>query len=289
MEHSEIDNSIVFSIAESFELDANHPGKADPEYIFRRRFFHSLCHAHRISGAEAPLIAYTDNERILWREVLILLEDLHAAHACKQYLVGKRALNISPNSIPQTRTLSRLLRSKTGFGLAPAEGLLHFREFFALIGSGSLPCTQYLRHHSSPAFTPEPDMVHDLLGHVPLLVDHDVITSMRAIGWAAQRADPDQLLKLTRLYWFGIEFGLIEERNDVRIYGAGILSSNGEIQHSLSSAVTRKPFVLEQVITTEYDPTRFQDTLFVASSLKQLRDATLELVSGFNFVEKFAA
>lgn len=272
---------ISFSIFDDFALDPIHPGLHDSEYVFRRRFYHSLCRSHRLAGADAPLIQYNQSEQALWGEIFILLEEVHQAYACKEYLAGKLALNLSQNSIPQIRLVSNQLIQSSGFGLAPAEGLLDFRDFFGLIGKGRLPCTQFLRHPSNPAFTPEPDMVHDLLGHVPLLVDSEVTQSMRAIGKAAQTADAKALLQLNRLYWFGIEFGLIESNQDVKIYGAGILSSKGEIQHSLSSKTDKREFVLDEVISSDYDPTKYQEKLFVIKSFKQLLDATNELVARF--------
>ena len=284
MKHLESSEEIVFSTTEHFHLDPAHPGITDSEYVFRRRFFHSICSSHRRAEAEPPLIHYTPEEEALWRRHFEQLEELHLAHACQEYLEGRRLLDFSGKRIPQARDVSHRLRAHTGFGLAPAEGLLHFRDFFSLVGKGRLPCTQFLRHHSSPEFTPEPDMLHDLVGHVPLLVHEPVTDSMRAIGRAAIIASEEELILLNRLYWFGIEFGLVESRDELKIYGAGILSSPGEIWHSLSKEVIKKPFTLDEVISTDYDPTTFQGTLFIVSSLEQLRDETMHLLSRLNLL-----
>ena len=130
---------------------------------------------------------------------------------------------------------------------------------------------------------PEPDMVHDCLGHVPPLVNHDYAALLRLIGRAAARASSgDHVLALKRFSWFSIEFGLIEEAGEPRVFGAGILSSIGEIPFSLSANVERRPFVTDEVIETDYDWSKMQERLFVIPSFAFLREEVERLVRRMN-------
>jgi phenylalanine-4-hydroxylase len=167
--------------------------------------------------------------------------------------------------------------------LVPAEGALPYRIFYQYIGQRGFPVTQFIRHGSHPEFTPEPDMIHDCLGHVPPLMNHDYAELLTLIGKAASTATHgEHVLALKRFSWFSIEFGLIEEGGDTKVFGSGILSSTGEIPYSLfSSEVRREPFVTDVVITTDYDPSRMQDHLFIAPSLPFLRRELEALVQRF--------
>jgi phenylalanine-4-hydroxylase len=179
--------------------------------------------------------------------------------------------------------LSTRIERETNLHLVPAEGALPYRTFYEYIAQRGFPMTQFLRHGSHPEFTPEPDMIHDCLGHVPPLMDRDYAELLVLIGKAVS-ATPhgDQVLALKRFSWFSIEFGLIEETSETRVFGAGILSSTGEIPFSLTSAdVTRSPFVTDVVIETDYDPSRMQDRLFVFPSLPFLRRELENLVRRF--------
>jgi len=169
-----------------------------------------------------------------------------------------------------------------GGELVPAEGPIPYRTFYSYIAERGFPVTQFIRHGSKPEFTPEPDMIHDCLGHVPALMNHDYAELLTLIGRAAVSVPTgDQVLALKRLSWFSIEFGLIEEEGETKIFGAGILSSIGEIPFSLSDKVDRRPFVTDEVIETDYDPSRMQDVLFVIPSFTFLRQEVERLVSRF--------
>src|SRR4029078_1329400 len=201
------------------------------------------------------LIDYTDEEQRIWRDVSPRLAALHVSHASRIYLQAKRDLGISATEIPQLRDLSERVQARSGMHLVPAEGPSPYRTFYSYIAERGFPVTQFIRHGSKPEFTPEPDMIHDCLGHVPPLVTQDYAELLTTIGRAAVRvATGDHVLALKRLSWFSIEFGLIEEAGQTKIFGAGILSSLGEIPFSLSSQVERRPFVTDQVIETDYDP-----------------------------------
>jgi phenylalanine-4-hydroxylase len=265
------------------ELEPGHPGLGDEAYIRRRKELFALCRKHRLGGLGPPLIEYTPEETRIWREVSPKLDELHVKHASGIYLRAKRELAITRDEIPQLRHLSDRLRPVTNMHLVPAEGALPYRTFYEYIGARGFPVTQFIRHGSHPEFTPEPDMIHDCLGHVPPLLNHDYAELLVLIGKAvATTTKGDQVLALKRFSWFSIEFGLIEEADETKVFGAGILSSTGEIPYSLfSPAVTRRPFVTDVVIATDYDPSRMQDRLFVAPSLPFLRRELEGLVRRF--------
>jgi phenylalanine-4-hydroxylase len=230
-----------------------------------------------------PLIDYTPEETRIWREVSPKLDELHRKFACQIYLRAKRELAINQEEIPQLRHLSDRLRRETDMHLVPAEGALPYRTFYQYIAERGFPVTQFIRHGSHPEFTPEPDMIHDCLGHVPPLMNRDYAELLVLIGKAVSTTTKgDQVLALKRFSWFSIEFGLLEEAGEVKVFGAGILSSTGEIPYAVQSPeVTRKPFVTDVVINTDYDPSRMQDRLFIAPSFPFLRRELENLVRRF--------
>lgn len=269
--------------AETLDLEPGHPGGGDEAYIARRKELFALCRRHRLERLGPPLVAYDAEETRIWRELSPALDELHTKHASEIYLSGKRALAIGADEIPQLRLLSERLRRETNMHLVPAEGALPYRTFYEYIAERGFPVTQFIRHGSHPEFTPEPDMIHDCLGHVPPLMNQDYAKLLTLIGKAvAKTKSGEQVLALKRFSWFSIEFGLIEEGGETKVFGAGILSSTGEIPYALSSpVVTRRPFVTDVVIATDYDPSRMQDHLFVAPSLPFLRRELEGLVRRF--------
>src|SRR5262245_5149095 len=269
--------------ATELELEPGHPGLGDPFYIQRRKSLFALCRRHRLEQLGPPLIEYTPEETRIWRDVSPKLNELHVRQAWQIYLAAKRDLAINQEEIPQLRTLSERVQRETNMHLVPAEGALPYRTFYQYIGARGFPVTQFIRHGSHPEFTPEPDMIHDCLGHVPPLMNHDYAELLSLIGKAVSATESgEQVLALKRFSWFSIEFGLIEDAGETKVFGAGILSSTGEIPYSvLSSDVRREPFVTDTVINTDYDPSRMQNHLFVAPSLPFLRSELESLVRRF--------
>ena len=264
-------------------LEPDHPGLGDAAYVQRRKELFALCRRHRLENLGPPLIEYTPEETRIWRDVSPKLNELHVRYACQIYLAAKRDLAINQCEIPQLKTLSERVQRETNMHLVPAEGALPYRTFYQYIGARGFPVTQFIRHGSHPEFTPEPDMIHDCLGHVPPLMNRDYAELLTLIGKAVSTTGSgEHVLALKRFSWFSIEFGLIEEAAETKVFGAGILSSTSEIPYSvLSPDVRREPFVTETVINTDYDPSRMQDHLFVAPSLPFLRQELETLVRRF--------
>lgn len=265
-------------------LDPGHPGERDHGYVERRKELFALCRRHRLERLGPPFVNYNVEETRIWREVSPKLDELHRKHACSLYNKAKDDLAITQTEIPQLRTISARLERETNMHLVPAEGALPYRTFYEYIAERGFPVTQFIRHGSHPEFTPEPDMIHDCLGHVPPLMNQDYAELLTLIGKAAATTKKgDQVLALKRFSWFSIEFGLIEEQGETKVFGAGILSSTGEIPHSLfSKDATRRPFVTETVVTTDYDPSHMQKDFFIAPSLPFLRRELEALVKRFN-------
>ena len=265
------------------ELEPGHPGLGDEGYIQRRKELFALCRKHRLENLGPPLIDYNAEETRIWREVSPKLDELHLRYACQIYLNAKRELAITRDEIPQLRHLSDRVWRETNVYLVPAEGALPYRTFYEYIAQRGFPVTQFIRHGSHPEFTPEPDMIHDCLGHVPPLMNQDYAELLTLIGKAAATTRTgEQVLALKRFSWFSIEFGLIEEAGATKVFGAGILSSTGEIPYSINSPdVKREPFVTDVVINTDYDPSRMQDHLFIAPSFPFLRRELEALVRRF--------
>jgi phenylalanine-4-hydroxylase len=265
------------------ELEPGHPGLGDQGYIRRRHELFAVCRAARLGHQPPPLIDYNDEEERIWRQVTPKLDELHSRHASDVYLKAKRELKISEDRIPQLRHLSEHLQKVSGMHLVPAEGPIPYRTFYSYIAERGFPVTQFIRHGSKPEFTPEPDMIHDCLGHVPPLLNRDYASLLTLIGRAAVTVPTgDKVLALKRLSWFSIEFGLIDQEGETKVFGAGILSSIGEIPNSLFSPdVERRPFRTDEVIETDYDSSRMQDLLFIIPSLGFLKNEVETLVQRF--------
>lgn len=262
------------------ELPLDHPGATDPEYRKRRDYIASLAKKFRETGIITD-VDYTEQEQDVWRYVAAQLEELHRKRATSFYLQAKKDLGISNDKIPQLTEMTRRLRETTGFRLAPIEGLVDTRAFLSWLSWRTMLSTQYIRHHSRPGYTPEPDIVHEAMGHIPMFTNKDFADFSQFIGHGARIANDEQLEGLGRLYWFTVEFGLVEEGSEIKAFGAGLLSSFNELEHAFSDEVERRPFRLEEVINHEYTYSDMQPVLYVAPSYKFLKEETRRYIESF--------
>lgn len=264
-------------------LPADHPGVHDRAYRARRQAIAARAHEAARRGLRALPLDYTPEEHATWRLVVERLDDLHARHASSTYRRLRAALPMDARRVPDLTELSDALRPFCGFELRAIPGLIEARDFLGALGRRVMSCTQYLRHAARPEYTPEPDVVHEVLGHVPLLADPDFAAFSAALGRAASVARPGQLELLGRLYWFTLEFGLVEERGGLRAYGAGLLSSFGELPRAFEGEVERRPFRAAQVARTPYVFSGMQPLLFVVPSFAALRLEVLAFLAGRDY------
>lgn len=262
------------------QLHLDHPGASDEAYRTRRDYIASLAKKFRETGKITD-VDYTEEEQGIWRHVATRLEELHQKHASPFYLKAKKDLGISTQKIPQLSEMNRCLKELTGFRLAPIEGLVETRGFLSWLSYRVMLSTQYIRHHSRPDYTPEPDIVHESIGHIPMFTNPAFADYSQFVGHGARIATDKQLEELGRLYWFTVEFGLVEHDGDIKAYGAGLLSSFGELEHAFSTQVERRPFDLEKVINTPYDYSDMQPVLYVIPSYAELKEVTRKYIACF--------
>jgi len=263
------------------ELHLDHPGANDPDYRTRRNYIAGLAKKFRETG-EITDVDYNDEEQNIWRHVATRLEALHERHASPFYLKAKKDLGITTKRIPQLSEMNRRLKELTGFRLAPIEGLVETRGFLSWLSYRTMLSTQYIRHHSRPEYTPEPDIVHEAIGHIPMFTNPNFADYSQFIGHGARIATDQQIEELGRLYWFTVEFGMVEDEGEIKAYGAGLLSSFGELEHAFGNQVERRPFDLEQVINTSYDYSDMQPILYVIPSYAELKEVTRKYIESFN-------
>lgn len=251
-------------------LSTEHPGVHDPAYRARRNAI-AACALEYTPEAPTPRIAYTEAEEQVWRTVSIELARKHRGLASAEVLAAARRLALPTDRIPQLDEISAALTPLTGFRYVPAAGLVPLREFFGSFADRTFHSTQYIRHHSAPLYTPEPDAIHEIIGHATQLASPRFAAIYEAVGAAVTRLRTDAALKfLADVFWFSLEFGVLREHGEIRCYGAGLLSSYGEIDEFRRAEL--RPLDVFAMGTGVYDITRYQPILFCAESMSEIED-----------------
>ncbi|MBG0815184.1 phenylalanine 4-monooxygenase [Planomonospora sp. ID82291] len=256
-------------------LAASHPGFADPVYRARRNAIAALAVGY-VPGTPIPTAEYTEQEHEVWAIVSRELALKHRKYATAEYQRAAARLGLPGDRIPQLQEVGDLLEPLTGFRYIPAAGLVPLRDFYGVLADGLFHSTQYIRHHSTPLYTPEPDVIHEVIGHANALASDRYAALYRLAGQAARRVESDEALEfISKVFWFTLEFGVMTDEGELRAYGAGILSSYGEIEEFRGMDI--RPLDLVAMGTTHYDITKYQDVLFRADSPAHLED----VVGGF--------
>jgi len=252
------------------QLGSGHPGACDPAYRARRNAIATLALQWR-PGTPAPHVAYDQIEHQVWRDVARELAPLHERHACREFLDGKARLGLPADRIPQLAEVTALLEPLTGFRYVPAAGLVPLRAFYESLAERRFYSTQYVRHHSVPLYTPEPDVIHEVVGHANCLASERYAALYRAAGAAARRVRSAAALEfVSRVFWFSMEFGVLYEGGGLKVYGAGILSSYGELGDY--GAMQVRPLDLAAMGRADYDITAYQPVLYAARSFAHVQD-----------------
>ncbi|HEX9970232.1 MAG TPA: phenylalanine 4-monooxygenase, partial [Acidimicrobiales bacterium] len=220
-------------------------------------------------GDPLPTPAYTETEHEVWRIVSRELAAKHRQYACREFLDAAEALALPADRIPQLHEVTDRLAPLTGWRYLPVAGLAPLREFYDSFADGVFHSTQYIRHHSVPLYTPEPDIVHEVVGHANQLANPAFADLGRLVGRVVRRLETEDALRfLSKVFWFTFEFGVAWEGGELRTYGAGVLSSFGELDHFRSAEI--RPLDWSAMGTLSYDITHYQPVLFAAPSVSAL-------------------
>ncbi len=258
LNHDMIDNGQA-QAAQAYADSFGKPGFRDPEKLY----------------IEQNYDGYTDENQETWRLLFDRQMEYLQDNASETYLSGAKAINLRRDRIPPVKDINARLGPATGWQSRPVPGYIPAKGFFACLSRREFPTTIVIRPLESIDYLPEPDIFHDIFGHVPLHADPVFADFLQTYGQAALKTDDEtHTERLARLFWFTVEFGLISEGGRTKLYGSGLISSPGEAKHALtSSEVERRPFDLETVCNTSFEIDHYQPILYVLESFEQLRDA----------------
>jgi phenylalanine-4-hydroxylase len=252
----------------TFELPATHPGFSDLAYRARRGHIAAVGATYS-PGDPIPNVEYTAEEDEVWRIVSHQLARQHQAHACGEYLLGADRLVLPTDRVPQLREVDARVHALTGFHIRPVPGLVPTRDFYGALAERTFLSTQYVRHHSVPFYTPEPDLVHEIIGHANMLASATLADLYMEAGRASTRTTSAEAMEFfSKVFWFTLEFGILYEEGTLKAYGAGLLSSYGELDGYPDAEV--RAWSLLEMGTLHYDITRYQPVLYASPSFEQM-------------------
>jgi phenylalanine-4-hydroxylase len=219
--------------------------------------------------------AYTPEQHAVWQELVSRRMPQLQTHACAEYLDGFHQIGLRADKLPDLKAVSGLLAPRTGWCSTPVSGFLPADAFFEMLAARMFPTTTWLRARESMDYTPEPDIFHDVFGHVPMHA-HPVFADFLehyAKVCAASMAKPESLQRLGRLFWFTVEFGLIRQNGGIKVYGSGLISSHGECSRVLAGGCEIRDFDLDAVLNQEMQTSHMQPVLYAVESFDQIYEA----------------
>jgi len=224
--------------------------------------------------------AYSNADHEVWQILYAKRMRELESTASDVFLNGAELIGLSENSIPDLAEVNRRLDARTGWNAVPVGGFLPAKEFFAALARRQFPTTVTIRSRDSIDYVPEPDIFHDVFGHVPLHSDPSFADFLQRFGEAASLARSEtEVEMMARFFWFTVEFGLVNERGQTRIYGSGLISSAGDAANALGPLCDRRPFSVEAVVSQPFRIDDLQDVLFTVESFNQLFEAVERVIN----------
>jgi phenylalanine-4-hydroxylase len=224
--------------------------------------------------------AYTPEQHAIWSELVTRRMPQLEQHAATEYLNGFHQIGLQPTELPDLAAVSRRLQPVTGWNSTPVSGFLPADAFFGMLSDRLFPTTTWIRSRESMEYTPEPDIFHDVFGHVPMHAHPVFADFLQHYGQlCASRTRAEDLERLGRLFWFTVEFGVIRERGQVKVYGSGLISSHGECTHVVSGGAEIRDFKLDEVLNTTVNVSEMQPVLYAIESFEQIYEATKQAAS----------
>ncbi len=280
MAAAETPEDLAGTILYAGDLGEDHPGFADEAYRARRAEIARIGAEHR-RGDDIVHVPYADEEHEVWRKVTTKLYSMYPEYAPQEIVEANERFGLPTDHVVQLDEVSDLLRPLTGFHYEPVPGLVEAKAFYSTLKDGLFQSTQYIRHASAPFYTPEPDVIHEVAGHGIHLASDRFTRIYRWVGEAVANCEtPEAVQFVSRFFWHTFEFGVVKDGDRISAYGAGILSSVGELEEFRK--MEHREWDVAAMATRSYDITRYQDVLFVAESLDHLEQECGELLVGYD-------
>ena len=224
--------------------------------------------------------AYTPEQHAIWQELVSRRMPQLEEHACAEYLNGFQQIGLRADQLPKLPEVSERLRPRTGWSSTPVSGFLPADAFFEMLAARKFPTTTWIRGRESMEYTPEPDIFHDVFGHVPMHAHPVFGAFLQHYGEVcAGLKDTEALERMGRLFWFTVEFGVMHQAGQVKVYGSGLISSHGECTHVVNGGAEIREFRLDDVLETKVDTGHMQPVLYAIESFEQIYEATREAES----------
>jgi phenylalanine-4-hydroxylase len=231
---------------------------------------------------EQDCSAYTPEQHAVWRELVQQRMPQLEEHACAAYLEGFHQIGLQEDRLPELTAVSARLQPRTGWNSTAVSGFLPADAFFEMLAARKFPTTTWIRSREDMAYTPEPDIFHDVFGHVPMHAHPVFADFLEHYGKVcAGLTSEEDLERMGRLFWFTVEFGVIREAGKIKVYGSGLVSSHGECTQVIErqGGLEIREFDLEKVLDTVVDVSKMQPVLYAIESFEQIYEATKEAES----------